>query len=588
MTDQAVQPDIDDAVLRDSVREMVAQSPQGLVIAVGVGALFAFPFASRTGPIVWLWYGALVLSQLAGLWAWRSLARMPAGHSWQPLRLRRFYTAQVWSAGLLLGMMAWLFHLPAYGEGHWLTLLTICGLAAGSITSYAYHLPTLYGFLALLGVPMWLRLSYLSGLAGNWVGHVVFLFYMLMLVWFARSQHRVLIGAIRMRHENRALLAQLQERSDALEAATQAKSRFFASASHDLRQPLHALGYYTTLLRPHAGDAPHVQRIQQCVNSMDGLLEGVLSISRLDAGSVERHLAPTDLHALLERLRTLYEGVATAKGLALRLRVSASLRNRAWALTDAVLAERVLGNLLGNALRYTQRGGVLLALRHQGGGALVQAQVFDTGVGISESDRQIIFDEFVQLSNPQRDVSQGVGLGLATVKRLCALLEHPIRLRSVLGHGSAFSVQMSACAEAAVQTPAAALLPLGLSGRVLLVEDDALVRDALLQTLQGWGLACDACVDGVQALEQVQVQRYDVVLSDWRLPGALNGVQLLAQIRANQPGVRATILMTGENLDDLAPAPPNMPVLRKPVRPIRLRALLGSYLDTTEGMGSGL
>jgi two-component system, sensor histidine kinase len=573
---------LQERVERDVVRALYGQTPQALIIGTIFGALFVYAFYRRVGALAWWWYGAMLASQAWGFWALLNFKKRDRNRHqpyWEIATARRMFSLRAWSAGVLLGAMAWLFYAPEFGDGRWLTVLCICGMAAGSITSYAYHLPTLYGFMVTLCLPLWLRLVQLQIDAvgqGYWVGHALFLFYISMLCWFGLAQHRLLVGSIRMRHKNRDLLMETRKKTIALEEANQAKARFFAAASHDLRQPLHAMGYYTSLLKPHEKDAPHVDRIAQCVESLDGLLEGVLSISRLDAGKVQRHITAVDMGEMLTRMRTLYEGVAQAKGLQLRLWLP---KQGAWAQTDPVLMERVLGNLLSNALRYTERGGVLIALRPALFGSAWQVQVIDTGSGIADEQLGSIFDEFVQLNNPQRDANQGVGLGLATVKRICALLEHALSVRSRLAKGSRFAVSMPATQAPLATAAQPALASASMQGKVLMVEDNELVREALLHTLQSWGMHCTTCTDGEAARLALSTDAWDVVISDWRLPGALNGLQVLAIAR--QAGVTNLLLMTGETDEMLGELPADVQLLPKPLRPLRLRALLAAQLTAS-------
>lgn len=299
----------------------------------------------------------------------------------------------------------------------------------------------------------------------------------------------------------------------------------------------------------------------------------MLDISRLDAGRVKPQLGPVAVGELLRRLASLYEGAAAAKGLRLRVHAPAL-----WARSDITLLERVLANLLANALRYTERGGVLVAVRRAG--ETLRLQVLDTGIGIADDALDRIFEEFVQLDNPQRDPARGVGLGLATVRRLCLLLEHPVTVRSVPGRGSCFELRLPAA-----EAPAASAVPPGeaadqlpLQGRVLLVEDHELVRESLAATLTGWGLHCDSAADGPAALALAARHAYDAVLCDWRLPAPLDGTQVLAAIRGLQPAIVLTALVTGETEASLGTVPVGVPVLRKPIRPIRLRALLSAHL----------
>jgi two-component system, sensor histidine kinase len=207
----------------------------------------------------------------------------------------------------------------------------------------------------------------------------------------------------------------------------------------------------------------------------------------------------------------------------------------------------------------------------------------DTGCGIAQEQLSTIFDEFVQLNNPQRDASQGVGLGLATVKRICALLEHPLSVVSQLERGSRFSLGLAVAPAPDLQA-AQSLSSRGqalLRGSVLLIEDNDLVRESLLHSLREWGLDCTACADASQAQAALAGSSFDVVLSDWRLAGELRGDALLQAALDQTPHDQRAplcLLMTGETDDSLGALDARITLLRKPVRPIRLRALLSAYL----------
>jgi signal transduction histidine kinase/CheY-like chemotaxis protein len=490
----------------------------------------------------------------------------------QPRMIGHYYVAAAAISGGYWGLSLLAFLDPRHPEIQFFVALTLGGIATANVAAQAFHPPMMRPYLVLLVLPFaaWCLLQ--PDTLNRYLGAGMVLL-VCHLYYFAHFHTRTLRRSIELRHENARLVEELQQKAAALEEAGQAKSRFFAAASHDLRQPLHALGYYTSLLQPHEGDAPHVERVEQCIASLDDLLEGVLDISRLDAGHIQPQPGPVALHALLGHLGTLYGGAALAKRL--RLKVHAP---PLWAHTDAALLERVLVNLLGNALRYTEQGGVLLAARPAAGG--IRLQVIDSGIGIAPEATEQIFEEFVQLHNPERDPSRGVGLGLATVRRLCGLLGHAVHVRSVPGRGSCFELHLPRVAAPAVistpQAEAADTAPL--AGRALVVDDHALVRDSLVQTLAGWGLQCDSAADGPQALALARQHRYDAVLCDWRLPQGLDGVQLLAQIRALQPTLELAVLVTGETEASLGAVPAGIPVLRKPIRPIRLRALLSAHL----------
>ena len=236
------------------------------------------------------------------------------------------------------------------------------------------------------------------------------------------------------------LEGQVAQRTHELAEANRAKSRLLAAASHDLRQPLHALNLLVAQL-PLARDAAErerlTRRIEAAVASINGLFDGLLDISKLEAGVVTAHVAPVALQAVFDGLVVTYADAAQAKGLRLRVRPS-----RDWVLSDRALLERVLGNLLANAVRYTTRGGIVLGARRRG--SEVRLEVWDSGIGIRPEVQPEIFREFFQVAPQGRLRGEGLGLGLSIVSRLCALLGHPIGLASRPGRGSCFHVSAPA------------------------------------------------------------------------------------------------------------------------------------------------
>ena len=573
--------EVDKLVFADSIRALrrpVKSSWTSMLIAAAVLAIALKTWYSWTEVGVWL--AGLLLIQL-GL-------RSTLFHPSQDLQVDEL--AQQWAryhlrgsalVGIYWGTSLLYFVDGARPEIQFYIALTLGGMGAGALAVLAFYRRMLVFHLVGLIAPFSLWCLVQGDRLHIYVGLGMLLLCGL-LIFYGYAHARTITRMIQLRHENAALVEQLGEQTRQLTLANDAKARFFAAASHDLRQPLQALGYYSDLLNPNAQDANQVQRIRECVDSLDGLLEGVMTISRLDAGKVQSHLEAVDLSTLLQRLVTLYGGIASAKGLSLRARLSTRAGSgnapdgRVWVRTDPLLLERVLGNLLSNALRYTVQGGVLLAARPWGGS--VRLQVIDTGIGIPADQQDSIFEEFVQLNNPQRDDTQGVGLGLATVQRLCKLLDHPLALRSQPGRGSAFSLVLPGTAPAAPM-PLPAVAGAQLQGRVLLVEDNDLVRESLQQTLQGWGLQVQPFAGAPAALQALASQRYDVVLSDWRLPGSVNGLDLLAQCGPLQAARCLCVLMTGEPVASLGTMPPGVTLLQKPVRPIRLRALLTAHLS---------
>lgn len=388
---------------------------------------------------------------------------------------------------------------------------------------------------------------------------------------FIVLMHRLVQDRSHQLEENIALRIEAQRARDE-------KQRFFAAASHDLRQPLQAMHLYQSVMARGDTRPEVIDRMGQCLDALDRLLEGILDISRLDAGKVQPRCQPTHVPELMLRVVRLHDAAARAKQLKLRLHTADR-----WVTTDPALAERILSNLLGNAIRYTEAGGVLVAARPAGG--TLRLQVFDTGIGIAADRVAFVFEEFTQLNNPSRDPAQGTGLGLATVQRLCHLLQHPVLVRSKPGRGSCFEVRLPLAAAPPHALPSPhppdgqhdAQLP---AWRVLVVEDNTLVLNALVSLLEDWRLEVATATGVAQALELMASREFDVVLSDWRLANGENGLDILRHSR-RYPGIRLAALITGEHMAGTADAM-EFPVLRKPVRPLRLRALLIRHL--AEGM----
>lgn len=373
--------------------------------------------------------------------------------------------------------------------------------------------------------------------------------------------------------------AQLQQRKDEAEAASMAKSRFLAAASHDLRQPAHALGLFVSRLTqlPHDVQAKElVAGVDSAVHALQEMLDAFFDYSRLDAPSVQVRAQAFPASHLLEQLRTSFAGVAVSKGLRLRIRPSG-----VWLQTDPVLLYRVLLNLVSNALQHTQTGTVLVACRPGCGVMQARIEVWDSGVGIAAEFHQKIFEEFFQVGNPERDRSKGLGLGLSIVARSCRLLNLPLSLRSGVGCGTRFCVQVPTTpAQTRVETTGVADLP----GRatfdllhVLLIEDDALGGAALKGLLESWGCQVTAADTAFGACELVRhMPAPNLVVSDFRLPGEHNGIDAVRMVRDAVGFDVAACLISGDTAPEVREQvrAAGLVLLQKPVRPAKLRSVL--------------
>ena len=388
--------------------------------------------------------------------------------------------------------------------------------------------------------------------------------------------HRMVKAMGEVEALNTELEARVRLRTAELEQANAAKTRFLASASHDLRQPLVAIGLLVGLARDQS-ESPQTRqvmdRVDEAVGAMEGLLTGLLDLSQLESGVVRPEPVPVQLSDLFSAIEAHEQAGAASKGLRLRLRPT-----RAVVQSDPVMLERIVRNLVANAVRYTRQGGVLVVARRRG--RMVRLEVHDTGIGIAPEHRQAIFQEFVQLDNPGRDRSRGMGLGLAIVQRSAALLGHRIGVASTPGKGSCFWLELPlADAPAAAPAPRPAT-PNGLHGRrIVLVEDDLAVREAMLDRLQAWGAHAHACANLEElhiwlARQPADAPAPDALVSDYRLPQG-TGLEAIAAVRSRFGAVPA-LLVTGDTSpqDLLQLHAAGVPVLHKPFRPDALLAAL--------------
>jgi signal transduction histidine kinase len=375
----------------------------------------------------------------------------------------------------------------------------------------------------------------------------------------------------------------LREQKEAAEQANNAKSRFLAAASHDLRQPMHALSLLVSAAQLETDPAAQgfiLRRIENGTAALSDLLNSLLDISRLDGGGVEVRQEDFAVESLMHRLQDTYQSLAEEKGLELMIRPT-----KAFTRSDPALLERILGNLLSNAIRYTPSGGaVYVAVRPRGQDWLIQVR--DNGPGIALKDQETIFQEFVQLSNPQRDRSLGLGLGLAIVQRLVKLLGHQIEVRSLPGQGATFGLRIPRAipsdAGLTSESPKATD-PLQFDGlRILVVEDDELVRQSFAGLLGMWGAHVDVFAQADAALAHLQIHggQPQLIITDHRLSGDQNGLELARAIAHQQGRTVPTLLITGDTEDDILRrlSDPHIQVLYKPVKPNVLIANINRLL----------
>lgn len=386
----------------------------------------------------------------------------------------------------------------------------------------------------------------------------------------------------------------VQERTHQLELANLAKSRFLAAASHDLRQPLHALGLFVSQLRERL-DAPErdrlVERIDTAIAAMNELFNALLDISKLDAGVLTPDLKDFPIQRLLDRIEMTFASAAREKRIRLRVMPSHS-----WVRSDPILLERILLNLVSNALRYTERGGIIIGCRQRAGA--VRIEVWDSGIGIPRDQQRHVFGEFYRLAGPDRAGAPGLGLGLAIVDRLCRLLDHPIDLTSELGRGSRFSVLVPLVA-ARNEPLISAVAPEHMAeyskltgALIVVIDDDDLIRDGMARLLRGWRCHVVAATSDEAALATLADydNRPDLIISDYQLAGGKTGFEAIERLRSVLGSPIPALLISGDtNPERLREASASGHLLlHKPVAPAALRATINHLLRQQERSGRQL
>ena len=384
-------------------------------------------------------------------------------------------------------------------------------------------------------------------------------------------EHKVAERTTQLERSRRELAS---ARDDAV-AANAAKSRFLAAASHDLRQPIHALRLFAEALgegddRARMRDL--ARRIRDSADSLTAMFDELLDLSRLESGGVEARLADFPVGPLVDQLVAELEPDATAKGIALaRVATSAVVHS------DPLLLRRILQNLLVNALRHSEQGRILIGGRRRGGE--LRIEVWDTGPGIPASMRSEIFREFTQLDQKRR--SEGLGLGLAIVERLAKLLGCRIELDSWVGRGSVFRicVPLATRPRALAQPPADASAAVSMAGQMIVVVDDDLqILESMRVLLEGWGaelVLARSAEDALEGLAQ-RGRAPDVIIADYSLDRGATGVEAIEVVRRSYGPRIPALVITGETdpaiLERVRAA--SLPHLTKPIPPARLRAAL--------------
>jgi signal transduction histidine kinase/CheY-like chemotaxis protein len=449
--------------------------------------------------------------------------------------LRRFSRLFTVNAALQMLMIPLMFSAPV-SDLQYIYTLVLLGRSAGAISTSGSSVSVYATWVALVGAPLATAWAWQGNVEGAVLAAMVVLLFFLLMA-SVRDQSRMLYRLVQVALENEQLAESVRIERDRARAASDSKTRFFAAASHDLRQPLHALSINTTTLEVLArrqGDPMMIelsQSIGRALRQSNSLLDSLLDISRLEANVVQVHRRPVQASALLHSLRDEFAGVAAQQGLALF--VTTPAHADVWIDTDSKQMRRVLANLLSNALKFTAEGSVTLVLHAPQSEATSAAiSVVDTGPGIAPAEHERVFEEFYQVGNPSRDRSQGLGLGLSIVKRTAALLGVEVRLTSSPGHGARFDVSVPVCPAPAATTereplaldPGDGHAELRLDVPVLAVDDEVDILESLAAMLPHFGCEVRCATGLAQAIAIVETGfRPSLLIVDHRLRDAASG-----------------------------------------------------------------
>ncbi len=576
----------------EQVRTLYAQLPVSVPTQIVGGALLVAAMwgqVSRATLVAWLVaLCAFQLSRLGLYGAWRRRARADEDVE----RWRAWWAVGAGLSGLVwgaAGVVMFLHNSPIHQA---VLIVALLGVATGSITVIATDVAAFYAFTSAVVVPVLLRTAWEGG-TGYLILAAIGAVVLAAILACGRNLSKELARSLAVYYQNLDLIEELKAqkaiadaaRQDA-ETANRAKTQFFASASHDLRQPLHAMGLFAAALSEKVRD-PEVRNVVDSINSsvqaLEALFNELLDIAKVDSGAMRPVIAAFTLDEMFGRLRNDFEPEAAAKRLRLTIAGGGNV-----VTSDAVLLERVIRNLLSNAVRYTPEGSVRLAAAPANGA--VRIEVSDTGIGIRPEDRQRIFEEFFQLGNPGRTSRKGMGLGLSIVKRLCGLLGCEIALVSEFGAGSTFrfDVPGGIAPERGRPQPQAQPQHADLRGRlVVVIDDETDIVEGMRVLLAGWGMDVLASLTGNDVIEAVHAKGRmpDLIIADYRLGSGATGTEVIESVRRELDPEIPAILVSGSSAPELVrEAMANRcDLLLKPVQPERLRALIDARLRSAPG-----
>ncbi len=577
--------ELDSKIYHEQIRLIYNQGPvlvAGATLCAVIMTLFLWRHLPQSTLLFWL--AAVGISTLLRVWVISVFLKAD-----QKTRLQPIWGPFFWLGTLTAGMIwgAWpLIFYQLYSTEYLLLISTIfAGMVAVSAGSGSVYLPSFLSF----SVPLILPLAIIHILSGNdslVLTGLLLIMFLVVNFFLAAKGNRQLRELIRSQFENDQLMERLAAEKQIAERAVIAKSRFLAAASHDLRQPLHAMGLFLSALRQRESTPKKLEIIDDMGKSADalnGLFNSLLDVSRLDAEIIEFDPTHITARAMFDQLRAQFMQQTEEKGIQLYVEPELHIF-----YSDTILLERVLRNLISNSVQYTSRGSITLRCQdHISGSKVVTLQ--DTGIGIPVEAADDVFSEYYQLNNPARDRRKGLGLGLAIVRRLCELMDMPLEMESVEGKGTLFRLIVPGGDPAQIPSIIQDQPAMRATGRrVMVIDDEVQVLQSTRHMLEGWGCEVMLAESARDALKMIALtdEIPELIMSDYRLGGQHKGVDAIEAIRESVEFDVPAVIITGDNsparLKEVKAT--GLQLLHKPVSPEELYRVMHELLPATSDL----
>ncbi|XQW84506.1 hybrid sensor histidine kinase/response regulator [Thalassotalea piscium] len=482
-------------------------------------------------------------------------------------------------AGCLWGVTVLIMDFNQYPEASVFLNIIVFGLTAGSVGIGSYWLG--YFLVYNISVISIYILVYMAGLPQPYYLLAISLsLFLMFMVQIALVFHRGNAQNIWLIKRNEKLAENLELKKEEAENFASSRTRFLASASHDLRQPLQALNFFLSALDVELTSEKSRSlflKLEKCAEGMNELLNAILDLSKLDAQIVTLNQEACCMNSLLDKLKQQFQMQADRKGIQLLFQPCSQ-----YVYSDNILLQRILSNLISNAVNYTQTGKVEILISHND---TLLIEVRDTGPGLTAKEQEQIFEEFYQLNNPERDKKKGLGLGLSIVERLCQLMHIPINLTSEKGKGSCFSLNLPTCGAPVKQKELVQLAPQTLikNKKILIIDDEISIRESLTELLLQWQCQVMSAESADEACEMLEQNHYvpELIIADYRLRENKTGVDAINRVKGllKKEEIPA-IIISGDTeparLREVTSS--GYEFLHKPVKPAHLRMLMQQKL----------